>query len=129
VIGVNAQIRSDSGGNDGIGFAIPSSTVRSIVSQLVATGKAEHAFLGIALQDAPSQRGAAVTEVRPGTPAADAGLRVGDVITKVEDREIASADKLSAAINARSPGDTISITYMRDGESHTVEVKLTNRPS
>ena len=129
VIGVNAQIRSDSGGNDGIGFAIPSRTVQSIVPQLIVSGKVEHAFLGIGLEDAPSQRGARVTEVRPGTPADDADLRVGDVITRVGDRGITNGDDLRDAIEARSPGDDVSITYARAGETHTVEVKLTNRPS
>jgi putative serine protease PepD len=129
VIGVNAQIESESGGNDGVGFAIPSNTIRSIVSQLVDDGEAEHAFLGIGLQDAPSGQGARVTQVRPGTPAEDAGLRVGDVITAVDGRRINSGDELRAAINARSPGDTVSISYIRGGDSHSVEVKLTNRPS
>jgi putative serine protease PepD len=129
VIGVNTQIRSDSGGNDGVGFAIPSSTIRSIVSQLVDSGNVEHAFLGIGLQDAPSTQGARVTQVRAGTPAEDAGLRVGDVITAVGDTRIDSADELRAAINARSPGDTVSISYTRGGERHSVDVKLTNRPS
>jgi putative serine protease PepD len=129
VIGVTAQIASDSGGSDGVGFAIPSSTVRSIVSQLIASGKAEHAFLGIGLEDAPNSAGARVAQVRPGTPADDAGLRANDVITRAGGKRITSADELRAAINAQQPGDTISLTYRRNGKSHTVEVKLTSRPS
>jgi putative serine protease PepD len=127
VIGVTAQIESDSGGNDGVGFAIPSNTVRSIAAQLIADGKAEHAFLGVGLDDETAA--ARVTEVREGTPAADAGLRAGDVITALDGKRIASADALRAAINAHSPGDKVSLTYRRDGKSHTVEVTLTNRPS
>jgi putative serine protease PepD len=129
VIGVTAQIASDSGGSDGVGFAIPSSTVRSIVSQLIASGKAEHAFLGIGLEDASASGGATVTQVRSGTPAEDAGLQAGDVITRVDGKRITSADELRAAINARQPGDTIALTYTRNGNSHTAEVKLTSRPS
>ncbi len=129
VIGVTAQIASDSGGSDGVGFAIPSSTVRSIVSQLIASGKAEHAFLGIGLEDASASGGARVTQVRSGTPADDAGLHANDVITRVDGKRITSADELRAAISARQPGDTIALTYTRNGNSHTVEVKLTSRPS
>jgi putative serine protease PepD len=128
VIGVNAQIESDSGGNEGVGFAIPSNTVKSIVSQLIDSGKAEHAFLGIGLQDA-SGGGAQVSQVRTGTPAARAGLHAGDVITAVAGKRVGTADELRAAINAHSPGDRISLGYRRDGKSHTVTVKLASRPS
>jgi putative serine protease PepD len=129
VIGVNAQIASDNGGNDGVGFAIPSNTVRSIAAQLIADGQADHAFLGIVLDEESSSEGAAVDQVRSGTPADDAGLRAGDVITAVDGKQIRSASELRAAINNLQPGETISLRYTRDGESHTVEVKLTSRPS
>src|SRR5919201_5695351 len=115
VIGVNAQIESDSGGNDGVGFAIPSNTVRSIVAQLIAHGKAEHAYLGVAVQTTPAK----LTAVRSGTPAAKAGLRAGDVVTAVGGKRISSGDELQSAIGARRPGDSVSITFDRDGKSHT----------
>jgi putative serine protease PepD len=129
VIGVTAQIESNSGGSEGVGFAIPSNTVKSIASQLISTGKAEHAFLGVVLRDTSSVRGARITDVRSGTPAAKAGLRAGDVVTAVAGKHITSADELRSAINARRPGDTVSLTYTRNGRSHTAEVKLTSRPS
>jgi putative serine protease PepD len=128
VIGINAQIESDSGGNDGVGFAIPSNTVRSIASQLISNGKAQHAFLGVVLSDSASG-GARIGQVRPGTPAATAGLRAGDVVKAVAGKSIASASELRAAINAHRPGDPVSITYTRGGKSHTVSVKLASRPS
>ena len=128
VVGVNAQIASDSGGNEGVGFAIPSNTAKSIVSQLIASGSVKHAFLGVGLQDA-SGRGAQVSEVRADTPAQRSGLRAGDVITRVDGREITTADELRAAINAKSPGDRVSLTYTRGGKTHTVRVELANRPS
>jgi len=102
VIGVTSQIESDSGGNDGVGFAIPSNTVRSVVAQLLATGKAEHAYLGVAAQTSPTG-GALVGTVRAGTPAARAGLRHGDVITAVDGQRISSVADLQSAIDARSP--------------------------
>jgi putative serine protease PepD len=127
VIGVTSQIESDSGGNDGVGFAIPSNTVKSIVSQLISSGKAEHPYLGVAVE---TQNGAArITQVHSGTPAADAGLRAGDVVTAVDGNRVTSADALTNAITAKSPGDTVSITYTRSGTSHTVQVKLTTRPN
>jgi putative serine protease PepD len=128
VIGVNAQIASDSGGNEGVGFAIPSNTAKSIVSQLIDSGKVEHSFLGVALQDAAGA-GAEISRVTANTPAQRAGLRAGDVITQVDGKSIGTGDELRAAINAKSPGDAVSLTYRRDGETHTVRVTLANRPS
>jgi putative serine protease PepD len=127
VIGVNAQIESDSGGNDGIGFAVPSSTIRTIVSQLIATGKAEHAYLGVAVETVDG--GARIGEVRPGTPAAEAGLQSGDTITAVDGDAITSGDELTTTIGSKKPGDSVSVTYTRDGTSHTVEVQLATRPA
>ncbi|MDQ2983574.1 MAG: trypsin-like peptidase domain-containing protein [Actinomycetota bacterium] len=152
VIGVNAQIESDSGGNDGVGFAIPSNTIGSIASQLIGSGKAEHSYLGVSLESIPASAadrlgvpaGAQVTEVKSGTPAKRAGLHGasgsktvdgqryatgGDVITAVDGKSVASADELRAAIAAKSPGDTVTLTYTRGGASHTVNVKLASRPS
>jgi putative serine protease PepD len=128
VVGVNSQIASDSGGSDGVGFAIPSDTVRSIARQLITNGKAQHAFLGVVLDDG-SENGAHVAQVRGGSPAADAGLRAGDVITQVNGEKVDSSDELRAAINAHKPGDKVSLTYTRNGQSHTAEVTLASRPS
>jgi len=129
LVGVNAQIESNSGGNEGVGFAIPSNTVRSIASQLISSGKAEHTFLGVVLRDSSSQTGAAINQVRAGTPAARAALRAGDVVTSAAGTKINSASELRAVINAHRPGDTISVTYTRGGQSHTVKVKLAARPA
>jgi putative serine protease PepD len=129
VVGVNSQIESNSGGNEGVGFAIQSSTVSSIVSQLISNGKAEHAFLGVVLRDSSAQAGAAIGQVRAGTPAAHASLRGGDIITRAAGKPVASASALRAVINAHRPGDSISVTYKRGTKSHTVTVKLAARPS
>src|SRR5919109_5318503 len=81
VIGVNAQIDSDSGGNDGVGFAIPIDTVKSVAETLISGGKVEHAYLGIRVGDAANAAGAQVSSVTSGSPAEKAGLKAGDVIT------------------------------------------------
>jgi putative serine protease PepD len=127
VIGVNAQIESDSGGNDGVGFAIPANTVESVADQLIDTGKAEHAYLGVAVESVDN--GARLTEVRSGTPAERAGLRAGDVVTAIDGKAISSSDELTSAIGSKRPGDSVSITYTRDGSSHTIEVELGTRPT
>ncbi len=129
VVGVNSQIESNSGGNEGVGFAIPSNTISSIASQLIASGKAQHAFLGVVLRDSSSQTGAAINQVRAGTPAARASLRAGDIVTAAAGKPIASASELRAVINAHRPGDTISLRYKRGGQGHTVTVKLAARPA
>ena len=142
VIGVNAQIESDSGGNDGVGFAIPSNTVRTIVSQLVETGQAEHAYLGVTL--VATAAGVAISEVRNGTPAEEAGLRAatgtrlvdgaevptgGDVIVEFDGTSVESEAELQSAVDAKAPGDTVELTVLRDGRRVTIEVTLGTRPS
>jgi putative serine protease PepD len=152
VIGVNAQIESDSGGNDGVGFAIPSSTVRTIIPQLIGGGEVEHAYLGVGVEAIPEGvaqrlgvvRGVEVTEVRAGTPADSAGLRAssgertidgesyptgGDVITQLDGQSISSVQQLQNAVDSKRPGDTVTITFVRDGKERTVEVTLVSRPS
>jgi putative serine protease PepD len=127
VIGVNTQIKSDSGGNEGVGFAVPSNTIRMIASQILETGEAQHAYLGVQLDSTASE--ARLAEVVPGTPAADAGLHAGDVITAVDGQSVSSGEEVQSAIGSKQPGDTISLTYQRDGESHTVDVTLATRPN
>jgi putative serine protease PepD len=127
VIGVNAQIKSDSGGNEGVGFAIPSDTVKAIAQQLISTGKAVHAYLGISIDSNAST--ARVAGIRPDTPAAKAGLKTGDVITAVDGKTIGSGDDLTRAIDAHKPGDHVTVTYTRGGSEHTTDVTLATRPS
>ena len=129
VIGVNSQIESESGGNDGIGFAVPSDTVARIAADLIADGEVEHAYLGVATGDTSSGDGASIAEVRPGTPAAAAGLREGDVVTEIDGEAVADADELRTLIDARQPGDSVELTIVRDGEEQTIEVELASRPS
>jgi len=127
VVGVNAQIKSDSGGNEGVGFSIPSKTVKSVASQLIATGKATHAYLGVAIDStAPNAR---LASVKSGGAAQKAGLKAGDVITDVNGNSIASGDDLSRAIDAHKPGQQITVTYTRSGNEHTVTVTLGTRPN
>ncbi len=129
VIGVNSQIESDSGGNDGVGFAVPSDTIEKIATALIEDGSIEHAYLGVATQDATGTTGASLTEVRTGTPAARAGLESGDVVTKIGAESVESADELRKLIDSKQPGDEVELTVDRDGETQTVTVTLGTRPS
>lgn len=141
VIGVSAQIESESGGSDGVGFAIPSNTVRSIARQLISTGEVKHAFLGVRMTAVSG--GVAITAVVADTPAARAGLRAatgtelvdgqerpagGDVIVEFDGRAVTSATALQSAVDAQRPGATVSITILRDGERRSVDVTLAVRP-
>jgi putative serine protease PepD len=127
VIGVNSQIESDSGDNAGVGFAVPSNTVRTVVSQLISGGKAQHAYLGVGI--ATASKGVRLTDVRTGTPASRAGLRVGDIVTAIDGAKVTQASELGSAIDAKRPGDPVSITYVRGGTTKTVQVRLAERPS
>jgi S1-C subfamily serine protease len=151
VVGVNSQIESESGGNVGIGFAVPSNTVRSVVDQILEDGSVEHAFLGVGIQTVPADvakelgeaAGVAVTDVREGSPAAQANLRAatgsqtvdgapyptgGDVITAVDGEGVETADQLQSLVGEHAPGDEIQLTVVHDGETRTVAVTLADRP-
>jgi putative serine protease PepD len=128
VIGINSQIESDSGGNDGVGFAVPSDTVKPIVTKLIATGKVEHAYLGVSLASGGSD-GARLDQVLANNPAEKAGLQVGDVITRFAGKTISSSNQLRDAVDAKQPGDTVTVTFERGGKSRTVTVTLATRPS
>ncbi len=125
VIGVTSQIQSDSGGNDGVGFAVPSNTVASIAAQLVSRGSAQHALLGVNVQTALN--GVAVADVSSGSAAASAGVKAGDVITAVDGTTVKSAETLRAVIDSHKPGDKITLTITRGGSSKTLSVTLGSR--
>jgi putative serine protease PepD len=127
VVGVNTQIKSDSGGNEGVGFAVPSNTIKNVVSQILATGEAQHAYLGVKLDSTASN--ARLAQVVAGTPAASAGLQAGDVITAINGHSVATGEDVQSAIGSKKPGTTITLTYDRNGSSHTVTLKLANRPA
>jgi putative serine protease PepD len=125
VIGITSQIQSEGGGNDGVGFAVPSNTVKSIASQLISNGKAEHALLGVTPAD--TANGVRIATVKSGSAADDAGLKEGDVITAVGSTEITSSAQIRAIIAGKQPGDALTLTIRRDGSTKTVHVTLGSR--
>jgi S1-C subfamily serine protease len=155
VIGINAQIRSDSGNAEGVGFAVPINAARRSMAQLLATGKVSYAYMGVTSEDLtpgiarrfryPARYGAVITSVRPDSPAARAGLRGGsdereyngsaftfggDVIVAIGDRPVRSAADVVRAVTERlRPGQTVNVTIVRGGMRLTVPVTLADRPT
>jgi 2-alkenal reductase len=154
VIGVNAQIRSNSGNAEGVGFAIPINVARRSLAQLVATGRVAYAYIGIKSQDVTpgiarrfalgAQRGALVTSVEPGTPAARAGLRGGsreaeynglpvilggDLIVRIGSTRIRGSEDVSRIVTDElAPGQTVPVTLVRAGQRRVVSLTLAERP-
>jgi putative serine protease PepD len=137
VVGIDAAIQTATDqstggepGSIGLGFAIPIDEVLPIVQQMIKGETPTHARLGIGVENAASGAGAQITDgakisqVNNGSAAADAGLKAGDVITKVDDHLITSSDSLVAMIRSYRPGDTVTVTYERGGDTHTVRVTL-----
>jgi putative serine protease PepD len=136
VVGINSSIRSSGSsytqaGSIGLGFAIPIDEVMEIVDQLSNGETPTHARLGIGVTDAAATStavqitdGAVVGEITDGSAAAEAGLERGDVITKVDDHEITSADSLIATIRSYRPGDEVTLTFQRDDQEQTTTVTL-----
>ena len=135
VIGINSQIESSAqsangqGQNSGVGFAVPSNTVKRVVEQLEATGKATHAYLGVSLGDVPGDGGATVGALTQGGPAADAGVQRGDVVTAVDGRPVQGSEDLTSAVDAKQPGDDLALTVRRSGDDRQITVTLGTRPA
>ncbi|MFI7064087.1 trypsin-like peptidase domain-containing protein [Kribbella sp. NPDC050124] len=128
VIGVNSAIAtvrgsSEQSGNIGLGFAIPIDQARRTAQQLIATGKASYPVIG-AQVDMQFEGGARVSRVEPASPALRAGLRVGDVITSINNVAVASAEELIVAIRTHQPGESVRLVYERGGRARSVTVTL-----
>ncbi|HEX6249235.1 MAG TPA: trypsin-like peptidase domain-containing protein [Nocardioidaceae bacterium] len=132
VVGINSSIRSSStggqGGSIGLGFAIPLDEVLPIVDQLRNGEAPTHARLGVQVTDAQSDdgllNGAGIADVTNGSAAAEAGLQQGDIVIKVDDHTVTDASSLVATIRGHRPGDTVTLTVVRDGEELEVEATL-----
>ncbi|KGI68512.1 S1C family serine protease [Mycolicibacterium rufum] len=128
LIGVNSAGAStgSGGGSIGLGFAIPSDQAKRIADELISSGTASHGSLGVQLStDGGDAAGAAVADVAAGSPAAEAGLSRGALITKVDDQVIDGPEALAAAIRSKAPGDQVSVTYRDDsGATRTAQVTL-----
>jgi putative serine protease PepD len=130
VVGVTAQIESQTGGNVGIGYAIPIDLVKGVVEELQSSGSVEHGYLGVTVEPAPDPGdGASIVEVHPGTPAEDAGLQPGDRVVAADGQPIDSPEELTGLIGSKQPGDEVELELVRDGEAQTITVTLGERPA
>jgi putative serine protease PepD len=127
-IGITSQIESESGGNVGIGYAVPIDTVKKVAAQLLKSGKVQHAYLGVELGQA-ANGGVPLVQVLGGGPAARAGLQQGDVVTAVAGKRVSTPDAVRAAVDARKPGEHVRVQVTRNGQTRTVTVTLGTRPS
>jgi S1-C subfamily serine protease len=139
VIGINSAIATvasggiggqSQSGNIGVGFAIPSNTAQRIAKELMAKGKATRAFLGVSTRTAADDQnsgvgdGAEIVSVQPGTAAADAGLKAGDIVTAVGDRPVTTSTELTAAVRSKAPGSKVALKVKRGNDTTTVDVTL-----
>jgi S1-C subfamily serine protease len=155
VIGINAQIRSDSGSAEGVGFAVPIDSARRSMTQLIAARRVSYAYVGIETEDLipaiarqlhyPVLHGAVVTKVNSNSPGAQAGLRAGtdkqdllgapfisggDVIVAIAHHPVGSAEDVVRVVTEQlSPGQSVPITFIRGGRRHEVTIKLAERPA
>lgn len=139
VIGIPSSIASTAtgtggqAGSIGLGFAIPVNEAKRIADELVADGTADHAWLGVRLQDGAgtadgtTRQGAEVVDVTAGTPAADAGLQAGDVIVAVDDENVSGSESLTAQVRERAPGDEVTLHVVRGSELVQVQAVLGTR--
>jgi serine protease Do len=138
LIGINTAILSRSGGNQGIGFAIPSNLVRGVMESLIKNGRVIRGYMGVGIQDvSPSlakqfnvqeNSGALVTEIRPKSPAEKAGLKEGDVITEIDGKPVKDSRHLKLQVASIAPGTKIPLKVSRDGEQKSIEVTLKEYP-
>ncbi len=153
VIGINQQIETNSGANDGVGFAVPISAIKRSIAQLREDGEAEYAYIGVSSQPLYPQLarklgldtrfGGLVSEVTSGGPAEEAGIEGGDekltfqaarynvggdVILDVAGQKIVGPDDLAKVVADHEPGDEVSVTILRNGERKEVELTLGKRP-
>jgi Do/DeqQ family serine protease len=138
LIGINSQILSPSGGNIGIGFAIPANMAKVVMDQLLKTGKVRRGMLGVTIQsidadlaaslNLPAARGAIVTSVQAGGPAEKAGIKRGDVITAVNNQPVADNNVLRNQVASLAPGANATVSLLRNGHEQNVQVTLAQLP-
>ncbi len=138
VIGINSQILSPSGGNVGIGFAIPATEAKPIVDTLMKGGKVQRGYLGVQIQPMTDDmadamgiekgKGEMIAAVEPGGAAAKAGIKQGDVVLKVNGQDVTNDQSLSYLVANVKPGETVPFEILRDGKRMTVKATLAQRP-
>ena len=126
VLGLNDQIETNSGSSAGVGFAVPSNTVKRVATDIISGVAVKHSYLGVQLE--PTGNGATVAQVQAGGPADGAGIQAGDVIVSLNGRVITSTDQFIALVDNYAPGTNVTLTIRRGSSARNVTVKLGVRP-
>jgi serine protease Do len=138
VIGINTLIYSQSGGNVGIGFSIPVNIVRNAAEQIIEKGKVDHGYLGVYFEELAEESiktlglkkvkfGMLVNRVFADSPAEKAGIKAGDILIKLDGKQLRKSSDLTIGIGSKSPGDLVKMTMIRDGKEIDIDVTLGNR--
>jgi S1-C subfamily serine protease len=134
VLGLNDQIETNNqtaggeGSSSGVGFAVPSDTVKKVATTIIAGHKVQHAFVGVSLPSGGDSI-AKIVQITPNTPASQAGLQAGDVVTAINGTPITTSDQFIATLDNYKPGQQVTLSIKRSGESKQVKVTLGNRPA
>jgi serine protease Do len=137
LIGINTAILSGSGGNQGIGFAIPVNMAREVMDQLIKSGKVTRGYIGVGVQEVTPDLSkafnvpigsVAITQVTPDSPGSRAGIEVGDVIVRINGEEVSDVNAFRNRVARNAPGSTINLTVNRQGRSQDLTVKLGEMP-
>ena len=139
LIGVNTAIYSRTGGNQGIGFAVPGNIARGVMDSILNNGRMIRGYLGVMLQPLKEDlakefkiegdKGVLVGDVPPGSPAQKAGIKIGDVVVAVDGKQVGGVSELMMMVAAKPPGTEVSVKLLRDGKETIVPVKLGERPA
>ncbi len=127
VLGLNDQIQTNSGSSAGVGFATPANTDARIANAIIAGHPIQHAYVGVSLPQ-NSTGGAEIGSVTPGTPAAGVGLKAKDLVTAIDGKPIDSTEQFIATVDGYRPGQTITLTVKRGGQTKQVKLTLGTRP-
>jgi serine protease Do len=138
IVGINSAIVTHMGGNEGIGFAIPSNMVKQVMTQLIEKGKVTRGYLGVTIQNVgedlarsfnlPDSKGALISGFADASPAAKAGLKAGDFVVSVDGKKVASVNELRNEVANLEPGKSVKLEYYREGKKDTATVKIEAQP-
>jgi putative serine protease PepD len=128
VLGLNDQIQTNSGSSAGVGFAVPSNTAARIANAIIAGHSVKHSYVGVELNPSSTSGGAQVASVTGGSPAQSSGVQASDVVTAINGKPINSTEQFIEAVDNYNPGQTITLTVKRGGQTKQIQLKLGTRP-
>ena len=139
LIGINTAILSRTGGNEGIGFAVPVNTARNVMESLIAKGKVDRGYMGVSIQDinpslaeqfglSQDQHGALISDVMPDSPADKAGLKSGDIVLEFNGKAVPGSNRLQYEVAGTAPGSSVPVKILRNGKEQTIQLTVRELP-